>query len=45
MSSNLFNDGIKEILNYLDEDEIIQLAVTTAQNLIKRENIKNTNGR
>lgn len=36
--------GIREILNILENDEIIQLASTTCQNLIKHENIRTKDG-
>lgn len=44
MTNKFSNDGILEILNILDEEECVQLALTTTQNLVKRDNIRDKNG-
>lgn len=37
-------EGVKKILNYLEENEVFKLAATTTQHLIKQDNLKSKDG-
>lgn len=45
MSNLLKNNDLRDFLNYLEEDDLIKLALTTTQKLVKESEIQNKNGR